>query len=161
MRTTLLERFETPLPTTTTTKYKTNSRHWNSKTQTTNVWTHTYPLCGLIHLKKLLENNFQGPIFIRGSPSTTQTTTVWTHTTTVLVIWPQITTGKQLSGPLIYKWFSLHNTKQQCVDILTTVWVNWPQITTGKQLWEPHVYQGFSVQNRNNHYVRTHNHCLG
>ena len=45
----------------------------------------TQQLCELIHLKPLLENNFQGPMFIRGSPPTTQTNTVWAHTTIVWV----------------------------------------------------------------------------
>ena len=33
---------------------------------------YTEPLCGLIHLKKLLENNFKGPMFIRGPPPSSQ-----------------------------------------------------------------------------------------
>ena len=42
---------------------------------------HTQKLCELIDLKTLLENNFQGPTFIRGLPlrKTTPTTIVETH----------------------------------------------------------------------------------
>ena len=53
---------------------------------------HSQPLYRLIGLKLLLKKN--------GSPSTTQTNTVWSNTTTVSVNWPQIITGKQLSGPV-------------------------------------------------------------
>ena len=53
---------------------------------------HTQSLC------TLLENNFQGPMFIKGSPyKTTHITTVWAHTTTM---YP---TGKQLSRPRVYQ----------------------------------------------------------
>ena len=43
------------------------------------------PLCGKIHLNKLLENNCQNPLFFIGSTprQTTHTTTVWFHETTV------------------------------------------------------------------------------
>ena len=50
--------------------------------------------------KNLLENNFQGPTFIRGSPyNIPHITTVCAHTITVY------TTGKQLSGPHVYQGF--------------------------------------------------------
>ena len=118
---------------------------------------HSEPLCGLIDHKPLLENTFQGPMFIRGSPPTTQTSTVWAHTTIVWVNWPQITTGKQLSGPHVYQGppptiqtttMSVHT---------TSVWVNWPENTTGKLLSGPHVYKGFLPININNHCVSTWN----
>ena len=43
---------------------------------------HKQPLCGLTQIKSLLENNFQDPIFIKGSPFKTQTNTVWLRKTT-------------------------------------------------------------------------------
>ena len=77
----------------------------------------TEPLCGSTHLKKLLENNFQSPMFIKGSPPpSTYTTTVWPHKTAVWVYSPQKTTGKQLSEPHVYKGFpSITNTHNHCV----------------------------------------------
>ena len=55
--------------------------------QTTTVWVHgtTVWVYQGQSLKKLLENNFKGPMFIRGSPLpfTIQTTTVWAYGTTV------------------------------------------------------------------------------
>ena len=60
------------------------------------LWVHTQSLC------TLLENNLQGPMFIRGSPyKTTHITTVWPHTTTV---YP---TENQLSRPHDYQGFPL------------------------------------------------------
>ena len=61
----------------------------------------TLPLCGHSQpLCTLLENNFQGPMFIRGSPyKTTHIATVWALITTVY------TTEKQLSGPHVYIGF--------------------------------------------------------
>ena len=41
-----------------------------------------------------MENNFQSPMFIR---------LLWAHTTTVWVIWPQNTTGKQFSEPPVHQ----------------------------------------------------------
>ena len=41
---------------------------------------HTQPLCGLIDLKTLLENNFQGPMFISDFPSTTKKQALSGHT---------------------------------------------------------------------------------
>ena len=50
----------------------------------------TQPLCDLTDLKTLLENNFQGPMFLRvPPPQHTHTTTVWAYTTTV---WAHTTT---------------------------------------------------------------------
>ena len=57
---------------------------------------HTQPLCELIAFISLLENNFQGPMLIKGSPPTTQTTTLWAHTTTVWINCPNTPTGQQL-----------------------------------------------------------------
>ena len=79
----------------------------------------------------LLQNNFQGPMFIRGFPyKITHITTVWARTTTV------DTTGKQLSRPHVYQGFPplLLLTTQT-----TTVY------PTEKQLSGPHVYQGFPL----------------
>ena len=122
---------------------------------------HTKQLCGLFDLKTLLKNNFQSPMFTRGSPSTTQTITVWAHTTTVLVNSPQITTGKQLSEPHVYQGPSPTTQTTTLWAHTTTVWVNWPQNTTAKQLSGHRIYQGFSLHNTNNHCVGTHNHCAG
>ena len=60
---------------------------------------HTKPLCGSIHLKTVLENNFQSPMFISPPPPppSTHTTTVWVHESTVWVNTPQKSTGKLLS----------------------------------------------------------------
>ena len=63
-------------------------------THITTMWAHsTYTL---------LKGNFQGPMFIRvSSYKTTHVTTVCALTTTVYI------TGKQLSGPHVYKGFPL------------------------------------------------------
>ena len=46
---------------------------------------HSQPLCGLTDVKTLLENNLQGPMFIKVPPPlhNTHTTTVWAYITTV------------------------------------------------------------------------------
>ena len=99
---------------------------------------HTQSLC------TLLENNFQGPMFIRGSPyKTTHITTVWAHTTTV---YP---TGKQLSGPRVYQGRPPpppHNTNNHCVSRRNHCVGQF----LCKNLLEnnfqgPHVYKGFPL----------------
>ena len=76
---------------------------------------HTEPLCVTIHLKKLLENNCQSPMFIRGPPPSTYTTTVWVHGTTVWVNSPQKTTGKNCQGPMFIRGPPPINTHNHCV----------------------------------------------
>ena len=59
--------------------------------------------------KKLLESNFQSPMFVRGSPyKSTHISTVWPHTTIVY-------TGKQLPRRHVYEGFPLYNTHYHCV----------------------------------------------
>ena len=89
---------------------------------------HTETLCGLIlsedqstsssmfqSLCTLMENNFQGPIFIRGSPyKTAHIPTVWAH---IIIMYP---TGKQLSSSSCssqYKQPLCEQTKPLCEPI--------------------------------------------
>ena len=59
---------------------------------------------------------------------------MWVLTTTVY------TTGKQLSGPYVYKGSPYKTTHISTVWALTTT-----VYTTGKQLSDPHVYKGFPL----------------
>ena len=61
------------------------------------------PLCGLIHLKLEMENNIQGPMFIRVNPPQHKKTTLWTRTTTAWVYSPQITTKNNIQGPMFIR----------------------------------------------------------
>ena len=103
---------------------------------------HTQPLCGLIHLKLILEKNSQNPMFTSAHPpkhkqplcghtqplcGLIDVKTLLEHTFQS----PMFTRGSPSTTQTITVW--AHT---------TTVLVNSPQITTGKQLSEPHVYQG-------------------
>ena len=78
---------------------------------TTTVWADETTVWVNSPVKTLLENNFQGSTFIKGSPyNIPHITTVCAHTITVY------TTGKQLSGPHVYKGFpSIKNTHNHYV----------------------------------------------
>ena len=58
---------------------------------------HTQPHRGLSDLRRVLEYNFQGPMFIRAptpKKENKQTNTMRAHTTSLWVKWPQKSTGK-------------------------------------------------------------------
>ena len=63
---------------------------------------HTEPLCGQFPLKKLLQNNFNNPMFTRGPP-TPFTTTLWLHDTTVWVYFSLKITRNYCFGQFIRK----------------------------------------------------------